>query len=117
MRDAGGQLTEGRELLRLNQSILGGSELFKRVRQFARTGSYVLEQASVLNREHRLRGESLQEVDRRFREHSRLFSADYERADDAVGPQQRNHEKPAVARMQDDIPHRRWRLVGEVGHL
>src|SRR5215204_929028 len=106
MRDAGGQLTKRRKLLRLYESILGGSELFKRVRQFARTGSYVLEQAGVLDREHRLRGESLQEVDGRFREHSRLLTADDERADDAVGPQQRNHEKPAVPRMQDDVPHR-----------
>src|SRR5215204_4481201 len=106
MRDAGGQLTERRELLCLNQSILSDSELFKRVRQFARTGSYVLEQTGVLNREHRLRGESLQEGDRRVREQSRLFAADNKGPDDAVWPQQRNHEKPAVARVQDDVPHR-----------
>src|SRR5215203_3163044 len=99
MRDAGGQLAERGELLSLDQPLLRGSELLERFRQFPGAGFDVLEQARVLDREHRLRGESLQEVDRRFREHSRLFAADYERADDAVWPQQRNHEKPAVARM------------------
>ena len=44
-------------------------------------------QARILDREHRLGRESLQKIDGRFREQSRLFAADIERADDAVRSQ------------------------------
>ena len=49
MRDAGGELTERGELLRLDEAVLRGAEVLQRLRQFARTGLNAFEQAHVLD--------------------------------------------------------------------
>ena len=76
------------------------------------------EQPRVLDRQHGLRREGLQEVDGRFREQARLPAAHHERADDAVGAQQRHDEQRRDSRLAGRC---RWtgdaRLVGEVRHL
>ena len=58
------------------------------------------EQARVLDRDHGLRREGLQQVEGRLREHARLLAANHEGADDAVRPQQRHDEEAAVAGMR-----------------
>ena len=54
VRDAGGELTERGELLRLNQAVLCGTQFLQRLRQFARARFNAFEQAGVFNRECRL---------------------------------------------------------------
>ena len=97
VRDAGGQLAERGELLGLDQTVLRGSELLERFRQFPGAGLDVLEQARVLDREHGLSGEGLEEVDRRARKRARLLAADHQRADDPAGSQQWNDQERAIA--------------------
>ena len=63
MRDAGGELTERGELLRLHQTILRGAQVFQRVCQFARARLHALEQAHVLDGDHCLVGEGRDQLD------------------------------------------------------
>ena len=62
VRDAGGQLTERGELLGLDQAVLRGAQVLQRLRQFAGAGLDAFEQAHVLDRDHRLVGEGLQQL-------------------------------------------------------
>ena len=94
VRDAGGQLTERGELLGLDQPLLCGSKLLERFRQFACPGFDILEQARILDREHRLAGEGLEQVDCRGREEAWLLTAHYKRANNAAWPQERHDQEP-----------------------
>ena len=49
VRDAGGELAERGELLRLHQAVLRGAEVLQRLRQFARAGFYAFKQANILD--------------------------------------------------------------------
>ena len=51
MGDAGGELTEGSELLCLDQAVLCGAQVFQRLRQFARAGFHAFEQPHILDRD------------------------------------------------------------------
>ena len=62
------------------------------------------EQARVLDREHGLRREGLQEVDGRFREQARLLAAHHEGADDASERSSGTTSSAAVARFAGRCP-------------
>ena len=49
VRDAGGELAERGELLRLHQAVLRGAQILQRLRQFARAGLHAFEQAHILD--------------------------------------------------------------------
>ena len=61
--DPGGELAKRGELLRLHQAILRGAQVLERGGQFARAPLHLVEQAHVLDRDHRLVGEGLDQLD------------------------------------------------------
>ena len=77
----------------------------------------LVEQARVLDRQHRLGGERLQQVDRALGKLAGRAAAHHQRADDAVGAKQRDQQARPVAGAQDDLVDRRGRLLAQVGNL
>ena len=75
------------------------------------------EQARVLNRDHRLRGEGLQQIDRALGEFPGLAAPHHEGAHHAIRAQQRHHQQPAIAFPQHDVGELRRGFVLEVRHL
>ena len=65
--------------------------------------SISLEQARVLDREHRLRGEGLQQVDRLLGNSPGSLAAHHQSADDALGAEQRHDQQRAKAGAHDDV--------------
>ena len=63
VRDAGGELAERGELLRLHQAVLRSAQVFQRSGQLARARLHLVEQSHVFDRDHRLIGEGLTELD------------------------------------------------------
>ena len=63
----------------------------------------LMEQPRVLDRQHRLVGEGLQELDRAPRELAGLLAPHHQRADDPIGPQHRHNQKRPVSGALDDI--------------
>ena len=63
MRDTGGQLPERSELLRLDQAVLRGSQIIKRLRQFAGALLLGLKKPHIFDRDHGLVGEQLDQLD------------------------------------------------------
>ena len=63
VRDAGGELAERGEFLRLHQAVLRGAQVLQRLRQFARAGFYAFEQAHVLDCNRRLVSERRCQLD------------------------------------------------------
>ena len=63
VRDAGGELTERGEFLRLHQAVLRGAQILQRLRQFARAGLHAFEQAHVLDCNRGLVGECRDQLD------------------------------------------------------
>ena len=59
VRDAGGELAERGELLRLHEAVLRGPQILERARQLLGPCLHLLEQPHVLDRDHRLVGEGL----------------------------------------------------------
>ena len=80
-----------------------------------------VEQAGVLDRQHRLRREGLQQVDRALGKLAGRFSAHDEGADDAVGAEQRNEDPRQVPGIQHDLLQRlglrQHRRIAQVGIL
>src|SRR5215472_12375885 len=75
------------------------------------------EQAGVLNRLHRLRRESLEQIDRGLRKCSRLFTAHDQKADNSVLPQQRRDKDCPIAGIQNQVPRQaRW-LIAKIRNL
>ena len=97
MRDTGGQLAERGELLRLDQAVLRSPQ----IPNSQRTGFNIFEQARVLDRQHRLRRERLDQVDGILREGARRAAADHQQADDLFSTQQRRHQPRAVTGAQE----------------
>ena len=116
VRDAGGQLTERGELLRLHQAVLRGAQVLQRLCQVARAGLNTLEQPRVLDRHHRLVCKGLQQLDRRLWELAWRLAPDDQRADDVVRAQKGNDQDAAIAFAQDDLVDRRG-LVANVRDL
>ncbi len=80
----------------------------------------LVEQSRVLDREHRLRGKRLHQVDHRLREQARFAPPDREHADDLFFEQQRHREQRSVPAPLEDHTHPRDSIAafGEhVGHL
>src|SRR4029434_4456000 len=63
VRDTGGQLTEGRKLLCLYQTVLCGTQILQRGSQFTRTSLDAFEQTNILDGYRCLVGESLDQRD------------------------------------------------------
>ena len=61
------------------------------------------EQPSVLNGDHRLRREGLQQVNRAFGEFTWFPPPHDERAHDAIGAQERDHQQGAIALTQHHL--------------
>ena len=77
----------------------------------------LMEQARVLDCQHRLGGKGLQQVDGLLWELARSLAADHESADDALGAEQRNNQNGAVAGPHDHLEIMRWRLLLQVRDL
>ena len=85
MGDAGGELAERSKLIRLHQAVLSGAQIVQRFCQFPCAGLNLVEQPSVFDRDDRLVGERLHELDllvnermdllARQREHSNRLAA------------------------------------------
>ena len=75
------------------------------------------EQVGILDRQHRLRPEGLQQVDRGFWELAGLPPAHDQRADDPVGAEQGDDQQRAEAGLQKNVVHGRRRLGLQVGNL
>ncbi len=63
------------------------------------------EQPRVLDRDHRLCREGLQQIDRPLGKFAGLLAPDHERADDPVGSEQRYDQQGAETGADDDIEH------------
>ena len=61
------------------------------------------EQLGVLDGEHRLGREGLQQVDDLLVEFTRLAAPDDQRADDLVRPEQRNDQDAAISGVENDL--------------
>jgi hypothetical protein len=80
------------------------------------------EQAGVLNRKHRLRGESLQQIHSPLRKFTGRHSAHHERANDTIGAEQRNDHARHMAGFQHQLLQwhgllQRRRFIAQVGAL
>ena len=73
------------------------------------------EQPRVLDRQHRLRGERLQQLDRALRELARRLAAHHQRSHDLIGGEQRHHQPGAIAETHDQFVGPRGRL--QIGDL
>ena len=97
MRDAGGELAERGELLRLHEPVLRGPQIFERARQFAGARLHLVEQADILDGDTGLVGERLDELDLPRREVPHFGSRQREHADRRAFPQDRNAQDGPVA--------------------
>src|SRR5450759_75268 len=81
VRDAGGQLTERGELLRLDQAVLRSPQVLQRLRQFAGAGLNTLEQPYVFDSDRRLVGERRYQLDLLVGEGTHLLARQSQDAD------------------------------------
>ena len=81
MRNTSGQLPERSKLLRLNQAVLGGSQVFQRFRQFAGARLHTLEQAHILDSDGGLVGEGRYQLDLLVGEWPHLATCQRQNAD------------------------------------
>src|SRR5262249_38283118 len=75
------------------------------------------EQAGVLDRQHRLGCECLQEMNGTLRKCARLLAPDHQRAEDLVCANQWHNEARSIAGLHSDFSQRTWRLVTYIGGL
>ena len=75
MRDAGGELAERGELFGLHQPVLRGAEVVERSGKLLGARLNLVEQPHVLDRDHGLIGEGLQQLDMVVGETCRARSA------------------------------------------
>src|SRR5262245_53929811 len=75
------------------------------------------EQARVLDCQHRLRRERLQEMNGTLGKVTRLFAANYQRSHDFVRADQWNREAGTIAGPHRDFSQRARRLVANIGDL
>src|SRR4029077_11826101 len=75
------------------------------------------EQARILDRQNRLRGEGLQQFNRACGKFARLLPPDHERADDAIRADQRHDETRPKSCAHCDLSHWAWRLVADICNL
>src|SRR5262249_25774401 len=75
------------------------------------------EQARVLDRQHRLGCECLQEMNGTLGKVAWLFAADHERAEDLVPADQWHNKARSIAGLLSDFSQRTWRFVAYIGGL
>src|SRR5262249_48940500 len=75
------------------------------------------EQPRILDSQHRLRGESLQQFNRAREKFPRLLSPDHERAHDAIRADQRHDETRLKSGPDRDLSDRAWLLVANIRDL
>ena len=117
VRDASGQLTERGELLRLDQAVLGSPQVLQRLRQFAGAGLHVFKQPRILDRQHGLRCEGLQQFNRALGKFTGLLAPDHKRANDPICTEQWYDQQGAEPGADDDIEDGRGRIVLNIGNL
>src|SRR5262245_10700653 len=81
MRYSRRQLTQRGELLRLYQAILGGSQVFKRLRKFTRTGFDAFEQTNIFDGNCRLVGKGRYQLNLLLSERTHLRARQGHRPD------------------------------------
>ena len=81
MRDAGGELAERGELLRLHQAVLRRAQIIKRSDKFFRADLDLIEQPDVLDGDHRLIREASHQLNLAIGKWSDLLSRQDEYAD------------------------------------
>src|SRR6185437_14982620 len=87
--DARSQLTKRREFFRLHQPVLGGPQIFERLRQIACTRLHAFKKSDVLNRDGSLVGKRRNELNLFVREGLHLDTRQGENADGFSIPQHR----------------------------
>jgi hypothetical protein len=68
------------------------------------------EQAGVLYRQHRLRGERLQKLDRALRKLTRRLAAHHQCSNNPIGCEQGNYQPGAIAQAHDQLVRSGGRL-------
>ncbi len=77
--------------------------MLARLRKLAAFLLDLMEQSRILDRQDRLRGEGLQQIDGVLGKFARLLAAHHQRADDPIGAEQRNGQMSAETGAQNDI--------------
>ena len=98
MGDAGHQPSERGQLLGLHQTVLGGAQIFERLRQLPRAFLQLGEQPRILDRDHRLAGKGAQQLDLRLGKQLRLEPHHRDGADRDIVAQHRHDQNAAIAR-------------------
>src|SRR5262249_55467670 len=88
-----------------------------RLLQLAALVLNLAEQARVLDGQHRLRCERLQEINSTLGKVARLLARDHERPDDAICADQRYDETRSKSGPHRDLSDRAWRLVADICDL
>src|SRR6185295_16776794 len=95
VRDTRSELAERCQFLCLDEAILRGPQIFQCSRQLARAILHAFEQPDILDRDHRLVGECLDELDLLVAKGPRISALQGEDADDGSFTHQRNAESAA----------------------
>ena len=92
-------------------------DLCSRFRELAALLLDLAEEPRVLDRQHRLSCESLQEIEGIVGEFTRLLAPDHQRADHMITVDQRHDQARAIPGPNRKLPHWAWRFVHDVGDL
>src|SRR5262249_54274459 len=114
--DAGGELSERGEFFGLHQAILSGAQVLQGFYQFACSRLHAFEKSRILDRQHRLGGEGLQELDGALGKVTRFLATDYEGAHDLFCAKKWNVQQGTESGADDNIKRRR-RIVLNIRDL
>src|SRR5262245_2364783 len=103
MGNARRELAQGSQFLCLDKPVLRCLQTFQRPRQLPRARLHLVEKARITDRQHRLRSESLQQIDNPLRKFPGLLAADYQRSNGAVGAEQRDRQQRPKSGAQNDV--------------
>ena len=117
MSDAGGQLAERGELFGLHQAVLRGVQILQRLGQFAGAGLHVFEQTCVLDRQHRLGGEGLHQVNGVLQKRAGRAAAHHQQANHVVAAQERGGQSRPEPGANGNLVNRVGSLFPQVGNL
>ena len=97
-----GSTSVGEDAITL-QDVAASGLVGQRLGEVAGLRLHLVEQAHVLDRDHRLSGEGLKQINGVFREFAGLLAPDDECANGSVGTQQRHDQQGAEPGADDDI--------------
>src|SRR5262249_52628010 len=100
-------LSERGEFFGLHQAILSGAQVLQGFCQFACSRLYAFEKSRILDRQHRLGGEGLQELDGALGKFTRFLAPDYEGAHDLFCAKKWNVQQGTESGADDNIKRRR----------